>query len=95
MRAISRSKVRTLKPTPRLAEMTQRLTDHETAERIAGFYELVDQFERGLIERALDQARGNIGRAARALRLSTTALELKIERLAVSRTSRVTPKGEW
>jgi len=55
--------------------MTQRVTDQETAARTAGFYELVDQFERGLIERALDQARGNVSKAARALRLSTTALE--------------------
>ena len=53
--------------------MTQRFIDQETAERIAGFYELVDQFERGLIERALDQARGNISKAAQTHRLSTTA----------------------
>jgi hypothetical protein len=58
------------------------MTDKRPAARAATFYERVDAFERQLLVDALEQAYGD-ERKARAIGLSLTTLELKLERLDV------------
>jgi len=62
--------------------MSQRATEQE-AINIAGYFAQVDAFERELLQRALDAARGDGRKAAISLGLSVTAFELKSERLGV------------
>jgi DNA-binding NtrC family response regulator len=75
--------------------MTLRVTEQE-AIHIARYYEQVDAFERDLLQRALDAARGDPRTAADSLGLSVAAFELKSERLGVGfvRTA-APPRGEW
>jgi len=64
--------------------------------QIARYYEQVGAFERDLLQRALNPARGDERKAAHSLGLSVAAFQLKSERLGVGvvRTG-APPPGQW
>ena len=73
------------------------MTHNTRAGQTRTFYERLDQFERQMLQEALEQAFGNELEAARALGLSLTTLQLKLERLEVDcRKLRAPgPRAEW
>ena len=76
--------------------MTRRITEQQTPLQIATFYEKLDAFERDLLQRALDAARGGQRKAAHSLGLSVAGFELKAERLGVGFVRIVAPPlGKW
>ena len=73
-----------------------RRTMEQEAMSISKYYAQVDAFERELLQQALDDARGDRAKAARAIGLSLVTFELKSERLGIGcRLVTPPPRGEW
>jgi Transcriptional regulator containing PAS, AAA-type ATPase, and DNA-binding domains len=55
----------------------------DTPEMVGSLEQRVQQFEKGVIETALNHAGGNIAAAARSLNVSRTTLQYKVQKYAI------------